>query len=52
VLCVWECALLGARALPKEGLDEAVAAFLTGKQSFLQIEGRGVAKSIDQATAA
>jgi DNA mismatch endonuclease (patch repair protein) len=52
VLWVWECALLGGNALPKEALDEAVAAFLTGKNSFLQIEGRGVARSIDQADAA
>jgi hypothetical protein len=44
--------LLVAGARPKEGLDEAVAVFLTGRQTFLRIEGRGVTRFIDQATAA
>ncbi|WP_424134963.1 hypothetical protein [Roseomonas chloroacetimidivorans] len=52
VLRVGECVLLVAGARPKEGLDEAVAVFLAGRQTFLRIEGRGVTRSIDQATAA
>ncbi|HEY8611243.1 MAG TPA: very short patch repair endonuclease [Roseomonas sp.] len=52
VVWVWECALVGANALPKGMLDEAIASFLRDDARFLEIEGRGVAKPAALAPAA
>jgi DNA mismatch endonuclease (patch repair protein) len=52
VAWVWECALLGAEALQQEELDARVTAFVTGKQKFMEVEGRGVLRPSEQAHAA
>ena len=46
VLTVWQCGLLGAEALPRPQLDQAIASFLRGTQPSLELEGRGVLRLV------